>query len=175
MTALQLAGVALAALLSENFILVNCLGIGVRTKAFHDPLDAWRTGYSLTAVMSLTALATWGLNQLLQHFALGYFQTLVFALTGPVLVAALRCFLKNCVPELSRRIDENLASLPANCAAMGAALLIAERGYSLLGALLFGFLEGWASQWFSCATPDCGGKSALRAAPRAFRESPLSC
>ena len=142
MTALQLAGVALAALLSENFILVNCLGIGVRTKAFHDPLDAWRTGYSLTAVMSLTALATWGLNQLLQHFALGYFQTLVFALTGPVLVAALRCFLKNCVPELSRRIDENLASLPANCAAMGAALLIAERGYSLLGALLFGFFGG---------------------------------
>lgn len=28
MTAVYLAGVALAALLSENFILVNCLGIG---------------------------------------------------------------------------------------------------------------------------------------------------
>lgn len=46
MTAVQLAGIALAALLSENFILVSCLGIGSRTQAFQDPLDAWRTGYA---------------------------------------------------------------------------------------------------------------------------------
>ena len=65
MTAVQLAGIALAALLSENFILVSCLGIGSRTQAFRDPLDAWRTGYSLTAVMVLTALAAWVVNQLL--------------------------------------------------------------------------------------------------------------
>ena len=110
--------------------LVNCLGIGTRTKAFQDPLDAWRTGVSLTAVMTLTALLSWLLDQLLQHFALGYFQTLVFALVGPAVVAGLRYFLKNCVPELSRRMDENLASITSNCAAMGAALLIAQRGYS---------------------------------------------
>ena len=30
MTAVHLAGIALAALLSENFILVSCLGIGSR-------------------------------------------------------------------------------------------------------------------------------------------------
>ena len=59
MTAFQLAGVALAALLSENFILVNCLGIGTRTKAFQDPLDAWRTGVSLTAVMTLCCPGCW--------------------------------------------------------------------------------------------------------------------
>ena len=138
MTVFQLAGVALAALLSENFILVNCLGIGTRTKAFQDPLDAWRTGVSLTAVMTLTALLSWLLDQLLQHFALGYFQTLVFALVGPAVVAGLRYFLKNCVPELSRRMDENLASITSNCAAMGAALLIAQRGYGLGAALLDG-------------------------------------
>lgn len=44
MTAVYLAGVALAALLSENFILVNCLGIGTRTQAFDHPLEAGRTG-----------------------------------------------------------------------------------------------------------------------------------
>ena len=91
MTAVQLAGIALAALLSENFILVSCLGIGSRTQAFRDPLDAWRTGYSLTAVMVLTALAAWVVNQLLQHFALSYFQTLAFALTGPLVVDAGLC------------------------------------------------------------------------------------
>ena len=32
MDSVQLAGVALAALLSENFILVNCLGIGTQVE-----------------------------------------------------------------------------------------------------------------------------------------------
>ena len=128
MTAVYLAGVALAALLSENFILVNCLGIGTRTQAFDHPLDAGRTGAALTAVMTLTALVTWVADQLLYHFALDYYQTLVFALVGPVVVWALRGFLHSCVPELHRRLDENLSSITSNCAAMGAALLFALFG-----------------------------------------------
>ena len=58
MTAVYLAGVALAALLSENFILVNCLGIGTRTQAFDHPLEAGRTGAALTAVMNHTPQVT---------------------------------------------------------------------------------------------------------------------
>ena len=46
MTAFQLAGVAVAALLSENFIQVNCLGIGTRTKAFR---PAGRLGAPVSA------------------------------------------------------------------------------------------------------------------------------
>ena len=34
--------VALAALLSENFVLVSCMGIGTRLRAFQDPIDALR-------------------------------------------------------------------------------------------------------------------------------------
>ena len=56
MIALELAGVALAALLSENMIFVSCLGIGTRTQSFRDPVDALRTGYCLTTVMVLWAL-----------------------------------------------------------------------------------------------------------------------
>ena len=57
MAVIELAGVALAALLSENFVLVSCIGIGTRLRAFQDPIDALRTGYCLTAVMVLSALA----------------------------------------------------------------------------------------------------------------------
>ena len=104
MTAVYLAGVALAALLSENFILVNCLGIGTRTQAFDHPLEAGRTGAALTAVMTLTALVTWVADQLLYHFALDYYQPLVFALVGPLVVWALRSFLHSCVPELCKSL-----------------------------------------------------------------------
>ena len=34
MDSVQLAGVALAALLSENFLLVNCLGIGTQVEVW---------------------------------------------------------------------------------------------------------------------------------------------
>ena len=173
MTALQLAGGALAALLSESFILVNCLGIGSRTQAFQDPLDAWRTGYSLTAVMTLTALISWVLNQLLQHFALGYFQTLLFALTGPAVVAGLRCFLKNCVPELSRRMDANLSSVTSNCAAMGAALLIAQRGYGLGAALLFGFFGGVGATVALMCLAGLRREVSLTSCPKSFQGIPI--
>ena len=142
MAVLHLIGISLAALLSENFILVNCLGIGTRLQAFHNPLGAWRTGARLTLVMVFTALFSWIVNLLLQHFSMPYFQTLIFALTALGTVAGLRCVPRVCIPELSRRLDLNLASITSNCAAMGSALLIAQRGYGLGSALLYALFGG---------------------------------
>ena len=51
-TALELAGVALAALLSENLVLVSCMGIGTHQESFQDSRQAIRTGLCLTLVMS---------------------------------------------------------------------------------------------------------------------------
>ena len=86
MAVIELAGVALAALLSENFVLVSCMGIGTRLRAFQDPIDALRTGYCLTAVMILSALLSWLADFLVltrfgwQHFRL-LFLCLLFYLS----------------------------------------------------------------------------------------------
>ena len=173
MTAVYLAAVALAALLSENFILVNCLGIGTRTRAFEDPRDAIRTGVSLTAVMTFTALVAWAADQLLCHFGLDYFQTLVFALIGPVVVWALRSFLRSCVPELSRRLDENLASITSNCAAMGAALILSQRGYNLAAALLFGLFGGLGAAIALVSFAGLRQDLNVDSCPKSFRGLPL--
>lgn len=173
MTAVYLAAVALAALLSENFILVNCLGIGTRTQAFDHPRDAGRTGAALTAVMTFTALAAWVADQLLCHFALDYFQTLVFALIGPVVVWALRSFLRSCVPELSRRLDENLASITSNCAAMGAALIISQRGYNLAAALLFGLFGGLGATVALVSFAGLRQDLNVEGCPKSFRGVPM--
>ena len=47
---LEVMGVALTALLAENFVLVSCMGIGSRTKALADPQDA------LNALMLVLAI-----------------------------------------------------------------------------------------------------------------------
>ena len=139
----ELAGIALAALLSENFILVKCLGLGVREQALREPKDAFRTGYSLTLVMVVTALLGWlADNLILVRFSLTYLRTLVFTLLALSVVAGLRRVIRACLPELSRRIDENLASITTNCAALGVVLLISQRSYSLGAALVFALCGG---------------------------------
>ena len=67
MTSVHLAGVALIALLSENFILVNCMGIGTHTKAFEDPVQARRTGLALTLGIVLTTFLCWLADNLLDR------------------------------------------------------------------------------------------------------------
>ena len=90
-TVLELMGVALAALLSENLVLVTCMGIGTHRASFQEPKEAIRTGLCLTAVMILGALGAWLINVLvLTQFNLTHFQVLAFSLLIPGLVALLR-------------------------------------------------------------------------------------
>lgn len=173
-TILELAGVAVAALLSENFILVNCLGIGTRAQAYEDPLDALRTGYCLTAVMALAALVSWPIDRyILTQFGWTHFRLLVFALLIPGLVALLRKFCQVCVPELSRRIDGNLASMSTNCAALGSALLIAQRSYGFGSALLFALFGGLGATAALASFASLQLEVDLERCPRCFRGLPI--
>ena len=138
MDSVQLAGVALAALLSENFILVNCLGIGTRVEAFHSTTAARRTGLSLTLAMVVTVFFTWCADFLvLRHFGWVYLRTLVFSLIALLTVFLLRKAAR-LWPELSHRIDADLASVSTNCAVLGAAILNSDSGYNLLESTLSG-------------------------------------
>ena len=172
--ALELAGVALAALLSENLVLVTCMGIGTHEKSFTDPREAIRTGLCLTVVMLLGALGAWLINfLLLTRFGWEEFQVLAFSLLIPGLVAGLRSFLRACVPELSRRSDKNLASVTTNCAALGSALLVAQRGYSLGSALLFALCGGVGVTLALASFASLQGEVDLDRCPRVFRGAPI--
>ena len=174
MVILELMGVALAALLSENFILVNCMAIGTRTKSFHDPVDALRTGYCLTAVMVLGALCSWLADFLvLTRFGWQHYRLLVLALLIPALVAALRRFLRACLPELSRRMDDNLAAISTNCAALGSALLIAQRSYGLGSALLFALFGGIGATLALASFANLGEEVSFESCPKCFRGTPI--
>ena len=171
---LDLASVALAGLLSENFIMVNCLGIGTREESFKNPVDALRTGYCLTAVMVLGALMSWLLDYcLFTRFGLGHLRLLTLALLIPGLVAGLRRFIRVCLPELSRRMDGNLASISTNCAALGSALLISQRSYSLGSALLFAFCGGLGATLALASFASLRDEVSFRHCPKCFRGVPI--
>ena len=164
-TALELAGVALAALLSENMVLVTCTGIGTHRKSFQDPKQALHTGFCLTLVMVLGALCAWLIDYLfLGRFGLQHFRLLAFALLIPGLVAALRRFFRVCVPELSRRVDDNLASISTNCAALG---------YGLLSSLLFALFGGIGVCLALASFASLQTEVDLERCPRPFRGIPI--
>ena len=173
-TSLELAAVALAALLSENLVLVSCMGIGTHRESFQDSRQAIRTGLCLTLVMVIGALASWLLNFLiLVRFNLTYFQVLAFSLLIPGLVAGVRRFFQTCIPELSRRLDDNLSSISTNCAALGSALLISQRSYSLGSALVFALCGGVGATLALASFASLQKEVDLNRCPKAFRGVPI--
>lgn len=173
-TALELAGVALAALLSENLVLVSCTGIGTHRESFSQPREALRTGICLTVVMVLGELCAWLIDfWLLSRYGWAHFRVLAFALLIPALVAGLRRFLRACVPELSRRADGNLASISTNCAALGTALLVSQRSYGLTSALVFALCGGVGATLALASFASLQKEVDLNRCPRSFRGVPI--
>ena len=174
MAILDLAGVALAALLSENFVLVSSMGIGTRVQSFRSPVDALRSGYCLTAVMVLSALLSWLANYLvLDRFGWQHFRLLFLSLLVTGIVAGLRVFLRACLPALSRRIDGNLSAVSTNCAALGSALLIAQRSYGLGAALLVALFGGIGATLALASFASLRGEVSFDHCPRCFRGAPI--
>lgn len=171
---IELMGVALAGLLSENFVLVSCMGIGTRTESFRDPIDALRTGYCLTTVMVLSAVLAWlGDFLLFTRFHLEYYRLLFLSLMVTGLVALLRWFLRTCMPELFRRIDGNLTAISSNCAALGAALLVTQRSYGLVSAFLFALFGGIGATVALTSFASLREEVSFESCPRAFRGLPI--
>ncbi len=172
--ALELAGVALAALLSENLVLGSCMGIGTHRESFRQPREALRTGVCLTVVMVLGVLCAWLIDyRVLTQYGWEHFRVLAFSLLIPGLVAGLRRFLRACVPELSRRADGNLASVSTNCAALGTALLVAQRSYGLGAALLYALCGGVGATLALASFASLQREVDLNRCPRAFRGVPI--
>ena len=162
MAVIELAGVALAALLSENFVLVSCIGIGTRLRAFQDPIDALRTGYCLTAVMVLSALLSWLADFLvLTRFGWQHFRLLFLCLLIPGIIAGLRLFVRVCLPELSR------PPWAVPCLSASAAMAWARPWCSPCSAAR-------GPRWPWPALPACGRRSAFTTVPGASRGCPSS-
>ena len=98
--ATQILGILIAALLSQNFILVKFYGIcpfmGVSKK-----IDtALGMGMAVTFVMALASAACYAVNLLLVALNLQYLQTVTFILVIASIVQVVEMFLKKAVPAL---------------------------------------------------------------------------
>ncbi|MBR7179197.1 MAG: RnfABCDGE type electron transport complex subunit A [Oscillospiraceae bacterium] len=130
--------ILIAALLSQNFILVKFYGIcpfmGVSKK-----IDtALGMGVAVTFVMALASAACWAVDVfLLQTFGLGYMSTVSFILVIASLVQVVEMFLKKFVPALYKALGVFLPLITTNCAVLGVVLVNAQNGYHVADAWKF--------------------------------------
>ena len=132
-------GIIIAALLSENFILVKFYGIcpfmGVSKK-----IDtALGMGMAVTFVMAIASAACWAVDCfILQPLGLAYMQTVAFILVIASIVQVVEMFLKKSVPALYSALGIFLPLITTNCAVLGVALVNVQEGYDFLTSVLNG-------------------------------------
>ena len=135
-------GIILAAILSQNFILVKFYGIcpfmGVSKK-----IDtALGMGMAVTFVMALASAVCWGINQLLIIMEVQYMQTVAFILVIAALVQVVEMFLKKFVPALYKALGVYLPLITTNCAVLGVVLVNVQEGYNFLLSVVNGAAGG---------------------------------
>ena len=138
----QILGILVAALLSQNFILVKFYGIcpfmGVSKK-----IDtALGMGMAVTFVMALASFACYFVYQLLVVLNLTYMQTVAFILVISSIVQVVEMFLKKMVPALYKALGVFLPLITTNCAVLGVVLVNVQEGYNFLFSVLNGTAGG---------------------------------
>ena len=135
-------GILIAALLSQNFILVKFYGIcpfmGVSKK-----IDtALGMGMAVTFVMALASAACFAVNLLLVALNLTYMQTVAFILVIASIVQVVEMFLKKAVPALYKALGVFLPLITTNCAVLGVVLVNVQENYDFLQSVINGAAGG---------------------------------
>ena len=137
-----LLAISLGAILANNFIFAQFLGIcpflGVSKK-----IDtAVGMGAAVTFVMGLASLFCFWVNKLLVSLDLAFMQTVAFILVIASLVQFVEMFLKKFIPTLYTALGVYLPLITTNCAVLGVALLNVQNDYNFIESVVYGITGG---------------------------------
>ena len=142
MSITSLLAISLGAILTNNFIFAQFLGIcpflGVSKKSD----TAIGMGLAVTFVMGIASAVCFGVNKLLIALDLGYMQTVAFILVIAGLVQFIEMFLKKSMPSLYTALGVYLPLITTNCAVLGVTLQNAQKSYNFGESLTYGITGG---------------------------------
>ena len=134
----DLSLILLAALLVNNFVLAQFLGLcpfmGI-TKSYD---TAFATGLATTFVLSLAAVTTHILyHGILQPLGLEYLRIILFIVVIAGLVQLVQVYLRASSPVLQQLLGVYLPLITSNCAVLGVSLLAIGQSLSLVQILFY--------------------------------------
>ncbi len=152
MTSASVFGIIIAAMLSQNFVLVQSLGICPFLGVSKKTSSALGMGIAVTLVMVITCLVVYPLYvYVLTPLDLAYLEIIVFILVIAGLVQMLEMILKKFSPGLYSSLGVYLPLVTTNCAILGVAQLVIAQSvldsamvftYSYAEALIYGVFAG---------------------------------
>lgn len=142
MSVTTLLAISLGAILTNNFIFAQFLGIcpflGVSKK-----IDtAIGMGAAVTFVMGLASAFCYLINMVLVSLHLEFMQTVAYILVIAGLVQFVEMFLKKNIPTLYTALGVYLPLITTNCAVLGVTLQNAQKGYNFGESLTYGITGG---------------------------------
>ena len=170
----SLLSISLGAILVNNFILVQFLGIcpfmGVSKK-----MDtAVGMGFAVIFVMGLASALCYPVNQLLVRLDLEYMQTVAFILVIAALVQFVEMFLKKSIPTLYEALGVYLPLITTNCAVLGVVLLNVQENYNFIESVVYGITGGVGFLMAIVLFASIRERLEFADPPKAFRGFPIA-
>ena len=142
MSITSLRSIAFGAILVNNFILSQFLGICPFMGVSRKMDTALGMGAAVTFVMGVASAVTYAVNLLLVKLGLGYMQTVAYILVIAALVQFIEMFLQKAMPALYSALGIYLPLITTNCAVLGVALQNTQNGYNFIESVVYGVTGG---------------------------------
>ena len=173
MSVTTLLAISLGAILTNNFIFSQFLGIcpflGVSKK-----IDtAVGMGAAVTFVMGLASAFCYLINMVLVSLHLEFMQTVAYILVIAGLVQFVEMFLKKAMPSLYQALGVYLPLITTNCAVLGVAITNVQKEYGILTGIVNGFATAFG---FTIAIVILAGlreKMEYNEVPESFKGMPM--
>lgn len=134
---MELFLIFIGAMLVNNFVLSQFLGICSFIGVSKKKDAALGMGLAVTFVMVLASIISWLVyNLVLDKFNITYLKTIVFVLVIAALVQFVEMVVKKYSPSLYKALGIFLPLITTNCAVLGMAVTNVEEGYTLIQSIV---------------------------------------
>lgn len=173
MSVTTLLAISLGAILTNNFIFSQFLGIcpflGVSKK-----IDtAVGMGAAVTFVMGLASAFCYLVNLILIPLHLEFMQTVAFILVIAGLVQFVEMFLKKNIPTLYTALGVYLPLITTNCAVLGVVLLNTQYTFGFVQSVVYGVFGGLGFMLAICLFASVREKLEFADYPECFEGFPI--
>ncbi len=135
---IEYLAIIFTAVLANNIVFAQFLGICPFIGVSKNLSSAYGMGMAVAFVMCVATSATWLLQSyVLEPLGIGYVQTIAFILVIAILVQMLEIIMKKTAPALYAALGVYLPLITTNCAVLGVAILVTQRGYGLVHSVVY--------------------------------------
>ena len=167
--------IIVTAIFINNIVLAQFLGICPFLGVSKRTDSALGMGAAVTFVITLATTVTWCLQTyLLDPLGLQFLQTILFILVIAALVQMLEIMMRKIAPALYMALGVFLPLITTNCAVLGVAILVVQKGYTLSESIAYALATsaGFAlAMWLFAGIRE---QLALTPVPRGMKGVPLA-